>query len=281
MARSERKRQQAIQRKNTKRKHKQQVVRQQSAPRSRRAIAHAAAKWPLYECLMTKNWTDVDEIVQILVARRQEDGPIVVASFLVDLGCLGVKDAALASFETAVEYREEYRDILTGSQPMAKADLNLVAKVIREAVAYAHTLGFDPPRDFREAQILLRDADPDACPTPVPLGRDGKPYFVAGPYDDPLLIFDKLTKAVGPENFHYVVPIPLAVLPDELLEEVGVLEDPSLDDDEYLDELEEGDDWDEDDPEDEDEEVGDRPRDVPSPISVIARLADRLKRPRL
>jgi hypothetical protein len=41
----------------------------------------------------------------------------------------------------------------------------------------------------------------------VPLGKDGKPYFVAGPYDDARKIMAKLEKAVGRDGFHFIMPL--------------------------------------------------------------------------
>jgi hypothetical protein len=105
------------------------------------------------------------------------------------------------------EYRE-LRDGMKANQDMIKADINLVAKIIREAIAYAGELGFKPHRDYRDAILVLGDADPEVCDEPIPLGgKDGKPFFVAGPYDNVDRIMSKLTRKLGPDGFTYIVPI--------------------------------------------------------------------------
>ena len=104
------------------------------------------------------------------------------------------------------EYRE-LRDGMKANQDMIEADINLVAKIIREAIAYAEELGFKPDPDYRDAMLVLGDADPDACDVPIPLGKDGKPFFVAGPYDNVDQIMAKLTRKLGPEGFHFLVPL--------------------------------------------------------------------------
>jgi len=125
----------------------------------------------------------------------------------VDLGCLGVKSAFGRVFNTLREYRE-LRDGMMGRQDMVQADINLVAKIIREAITYAQDLGFKPDPDYRDAMPVLGGADPDACSTPVPLGsKDGKPLFIAGPYDNVDRIIAKLTRKLGPDGFYYMVPI--------------------------------------------------------------------------
>lgn len=50
-------------------------------------------------------------------------------------------------------------------------------------------------------------AAPDACEVRIPLGMDGKPFFVSGPYDNAPAVPAQLTQAVGASNFDYVVAI--------------------------------------------------------------------------
>jgi hypothetical protein len=204
--RSAKQRQKAHQRKVEKRK-KRHVARSRSASqRSSRAIVRASGSWPLYECWLTKEWQAEGTIIQILVARRSPQGQIAAGTFLVDLGCLGVKSAFGSLFDTQREYRE-LRDGMKARQDLIKADVNLAAKIIREGIAYAKDLGFNPDPDYRDAMPVLGDADPDACDLPIPLGKDGKPFFFAGPYDNAERIIAKLTRKLGPDGFHFMMPL--------------------------------------------------------------------------
>ena len=204
MAKKRTKRQQkARERKAAKRKARQS--RAPAAPQSDRGWLRRAANWPLYECLVTEAWREPGEIVQILVSRHSPRGQVAAGVFLVDLGCLGVKNAFGRVFSTRGEYAAELRNDIVARQEMMHADLNLAAKIIREGVAYARELGFRPNRDIRDAQLVLGDGDPDACDEDIPLGRDGKPFFVSGPYDNVDRILDKLTRKLGPDGFHYMV----------------------------------------------------------------------------
>ena len=202
---SSKRRQKARQRKEAKRKKKRAVARTRT--QSPRALLRASGDWPLYECLLTEEWQEEGAIIQILVARRSPSGQIAIGTFLVDLGCLGVKSAFASLFDTRREY-EELRNGMMSRQDMVKADLNLVAKIVREAIAYAQDLGFKPAPDYRDAMLVLGDADPDACDVPIPLGgRDGKPFFIAGPYDNVDRIVAKLTRKLGPDGFHFMFPV--------------------------------------------------------------------------
>lgn len=146
--------------------------------------------------------------MQILVARRSGSGQIAAGSFLVDLGCLGVKSAFASLLDSRFEYEQKLRRRITSQQSMMSADLNLIAKIIREGIAYARELGFSPDPDYRDAMAVLGDADPDACPDEIPLGgEDGKPLFIAGPYDDVPAIMAQLTKLCRPDGFTYLLPL--------------------------------------------------------------------------
>lgn len=215
---SAKRRQKARQRKAAKRKKKKRQGISSSSFQSARALLRASGDWPLHECLLPQEWQKEGAILQILVARRSPWGQIATGSFLVDLGCLGVKSAFGRVFNTRQEYRE-LRDGMIARQDLIQADLNLAAKIIREAIAYAQDLGFKPDPDYRDAMPVLGDADPDACDEPIPLGgKDGKPFFIAGPYDNVDRITAKLRRKLGPDGFHFLFPIggdEEVFLPDE------------------------------------------------------------------
>lgn len=218
MAQDPRKRQQKLQQKAAKRKSKRQelarVVSRLVVPSLRKA-----GDWPLHQVLLNEHWAKPQVLSQVIVARKAPNGYIATGNFLVDRGCLGVKNAfgkilSESEYQTFVRKLGEHQRLISG-------DLNLAAKIVRDAIAYARQFGFQPNRDTGQAMLVLGHAEPDRCTVKIPLGgEDGKPFFFAGPYDDADRIMARLTKAVGPGGFHYVLP----------------LADPNFfeDDDEYL-----------------------------------------------
>jgi hypothetical protein len=166
-----------------------------------------AAKWPVHEVLLSDGWDQQAALVTILVARRSPMSNKVAAGlFLVDLACLGVKSAQVKLIAGPAEYHAGLRAHALKIQPMAPAEFNLVAKIIATGLEYAANLGFKPDPVFAQVQHLLSGSDPAACATPVPTGGpEGKPFFVAGPYDDARRVVDQLTRTVGAGNFHYMV----------------------------------------------------------------------------
>ena len=166
-----------------------------------------AAEWPVYEVLLSRGWDQEAALITILVARRSfRSGKVAAGLFLVDLACLGVKNAQVVLFKDVAEYNAGLRAHALRLQPMAPADLNLAAKIILTGLEYATSLGFKPHPVFAQAQPLFSGADPAACQTPVPTGGpEGKPFFVNGPNDDVDRIMAQLRRAVGEGNFHYLI----------------------------------------------------------------------------
>jgi hypothetical protein len=172
------------------------------------AIPSTATTWPVLETLISSDWEEPGELVQILVARASNSGRVAAAAFLIDLGCLGVKNAMAIGFDSMVDYMN-FREDMTEVQDFKIADINLAARIIREAVRYARDLGFQPHRDLGKAMMILGSADPDApnvAGVEIPVGEeDGKPLFISGPHDNVRAILYKLTERCGPDGFHFAV----------------------------------------------------------------------------
>ena len=135
MPRDPRKHQKALMKKRSKQKAAAQHKSHQQAltSLSPQSIIRRARDFPVFECLVSDNWQKDDMgLVEILLARRQPDGDICFATYLVDKYCLGVKDT---------------------------------------------------------------------------FGKDGKPFFIAGPHDNAARILRQLEKTAGPGNYHYLAPL--------------------------------------------------------------------------
>jgi hypothetical protein len=169
------------------------------------SAVQAAAQWQIYECLISDEWTDTRQLTQVLLARQSPIGQIAVAAFVIDQGCLGAKDGLLRGFDSVVDYEVELRDKITQTQRFITCDPPLALKVIVESIDYAKALGFRPHRDAVRALNLFGDVDPQKCDVEIPVGdEDGKPFYMAGPYDDVENILRTLEKNAGTGNYHYL-----------------------------------------------------------------------------
>ena len=207
MALDARKRQQKLAKKTAKRK--AAVASKKSlgevgglVSRGRHALPAAGA--PMHECLVSDSLFDIG-IGNVIVSRKLPNGFIGAAFFLVDVFCLGVKDAFYDVLSPA-----EYDFRLSGLQheTFRAIDPTCARKLVEGAEAYARDLGFTPHADYQRARQIFGDLDATVCPTHYVFGKDGKPFFMSGPYDTPARcrrIIDTLTRHCGPEGFHFVV----------------------------------------------------------------------------
>lgn len=81
---------------------------------------------------------------------------------------------------------------------------------MREAAAWAATLGFVPHRDFAAAERLFGNVNADASGATFTFGREGKPFYMTGPNDTPARSRQRLaqlTKTVGAGNFDFMTVV--------------------------------------------------------------------------
>ncbi len=192
-----------------KRKAKRSSGRARLAPMGRKAILRRAAHWPGLGCWVNQGWRDPEKLNQVVVARRDPyTGEVFVCTVLLDRACLGAKNALVANFATAAEFRKELLEDIGKTQDLIEIELNLAAAIIRAGIDYAAQFGFRPHSDYREAAILLGDADPQAVTEEIAVGGpEGKPYYISGPYDNPEKIIAQLRRKVGPDGFHFLYAI--------------------------------------------------------------------------
>jgi hypothetical protein len=141
-----------------------------------------AEKWPVAQALVgDRLWAD--GIGHALIARRDSEGALIFAVFLVDVLCLGVKDAfwrvgSSADIEDMVNKMARF-------ETMGLVTSACLAKIVKGAVEFAQSLGFPPHPDYRHASMLLEGLDPSSCPSEFTFGRHGRPFYIQGPHETP------------------------------------------------------------------------------------------------
>jgi len=147
-----------------------------------------------------------DGIGWLVLARTLPSGLVGGSFFLVDVWCLGVKDAFFA-----INTPQKFADRMAASNedhPFVNIDPSVARKLLHDAVVYADSFGLAPSDGFAEAEAIFGDI-PLATET-FPFGKDGKPFYVSGPNDSPTRIrriLDTLVKRVGEGGFDYLVQV--------------------------------------------------------------------------
>ena len=143
-------------------------------------------------------------LVNVLVA-RDKGSSVSVCGYLVDVWCLGVKNALGPE---SVERRKlpEFTDWYFRSydEPPLAAPIDLVKHLVFGAIGYARELGFEPHPDFAGCVGHL---GPWEGSSDLTFGHEGKPMYIQGPYDDATRIVRTLRRSVGDGNFDYLCQV--------------------------------------------------------------------------
>ncbi len=70
----------------------------------------------------------------------------------------------------------------------------------RQPIEYAAQFGFQPHRDFKLAQNVLDPPDAHPRTGKVEFGKDGKPFYIAGPHDNVNAILRQLARTAGKDR---------------------------------------------------------------------------------
>ena len=141
-----------------------------------------ALKAPIYECWESESLYD-QGLGHVVITRRSGQSEILVAAFLVDMYCLGVKNALL---ELTSEHKyQQYIEGLRQRGGLISCHPTCARKLVEGAETYAQELGFSPHKDYKIAKKIFGDLDSAACPSTYVFGQNGKPFYIAGPNDSP------------------------------------------------------------------------------------------------
>jgi hypothetical protein len=142
-------------------------------------------------------------LVTVLVAVERGGTKVSACGYLVDVYCLGVKNALgprSLDRRKLPEFVHQYFD--SYPEPPVPAPLDLARHLVFGAVAYARDLGFEPHPDFAAAAPYL---EPWTGPSAITFGLNGKPSYVSGPYDDVASVMRTLGRSAGQGNFDVTV----------------------------------------------------------------------------
>jgi hypothetical protein len=158
---------------------------------------------PLHSCLLQNEMFE-SGVGMVILARKTGAHRVALAGFLVDVYCLGVKDALFREIDEAEI--ETIVDSLGITAPFEAVDPSYARKLLHDAVAYARSLGLEPPADYAAIEPLFGDVAADACEVQFQFGFQGKPLYVPGPSESPTQIrrrLDLLRRQLGADGFEF------------------------------------------------------------------------------
>ncbi len=172
-----------------------------------RMAVNQALQSPIYECWEPEQLFKGDQgIGTIVVSRKTPRNDILMSAFLLDIFCLGVKNAYIKLMS-----EEEYLlrlEHIRKHESLKSTHPSCARKLVEGAEEYAKNLGFSPHKDYQSARKIFGDIEGEVCPRSFEFGKDGKPFYIAGPNDSEAFtrkVVNQLIKKCGPDGSHYLV----------------------------------------------------------------------------
>lgn len=143
----------------------------------------------------------------VVVARFRGSGEMEAGVFLLDVFCLGAKNA----FYTRTSAADYDASLLARMLPAGNRkppDPPTARKLIEGAVAYAQNLGLAPHPDYKMACRVLGGIKSSDSTATFTFGEKGRPLFVQGPDDTPAFcqrVLNLLRARCGADGFHYLM----------------------------------------------------------------------------
>ncbi len=202
MAISEQQRQKKLAKKKQKRAN---VTRSPAASNASKMIT--ATDYPVHECLIPTNLFEAG-LGELVITRKLPGDNIAIAAFVLDVFCLGIKEAMFRALSEA-EYQDlKNRFTENGAREFRNVDPACGKQLLDGLVAYANDLGFSPHKDYHTAKGMFGNLEADACGETFSYGKDGKPFYMKGPFENQVQarkIIETLSKKCGDDGFAYVV----------------------------------------------------------------------------
>jgi len=145
----------------------------------------------------------------VIIIRHKSGGRIEAGVFLLDVYCLGVKNAFFNQFHES-EFDAFFEKMYDGRLTIENSGA-WGRKLVEGAVAYARNLGFAPHRDYKLGARVMGGISAKECEDTFTYGSEGKPFFISGPNESDAriqLILKALERKCGPKGSNFLIPMP-------------------------------------------------------------------------
>jgi hypothetical protein len=160
-----------------------------------------------HEALRSANLFD-SGLGHLVASRFRADGRVEAGFFLLDVFCLGVKDAGFHEFNSIADYEESLVDRLFPDGNSVRMTPEAARKLTEDAISYARGLGFSPAADCKKASRVFGGITTANCHEQFVFGQNDKPLYIKGPLDSPARV-ERILRALearcGEGGYHYIV----------------------------------------------------------------------------
>ena len=150
---------------------------------SSKSIIKNIRELPIHECLIQPGWQEKG-LATILISRKQPNNNLVFGVYLVDIYCLGLKDTLYKADISLQDYEGGIKGTLRKKSEYIECDIDLAHQIIYGAIEFARELGFEPHKDFKSSRYILEGPTEKYYSSDLEFGKNGEPYYIAGPDDN-------------------------------------------------------------------------------------------------
>lgn len=190
---------------------------QQPALSPYRFMREKARTLPIGKCYIAPPDWQESGMAHVIVSRLRPSGNLVMAAFLVDTFCLGVKDAGYHENITSSDF-EEYLNNYRKGMGLEEISYNEAHNIIYGAMAFAEEGGIKPAKEFDPAGYILEEDTEDIPLIEYDFGKNGKHFLVVNPDRKEMPYYHILKKNLG-DDFEFVMPYGEDVEEDEYEED--------------------------------------------------------------
>lgn len=169
-------------------------------------IRQKARTLPILGCWVNGGW-DTSGLANILLARSHTNGNVTLGLYLVDLNCLGVKDAHF-KFNIPRFELDELLAAMNERMEMVEVEYAMAHNIIFAGLEFAEDYGFMPHKVFSATtRFMLEEDDDEIELIEIDCGMNGKPVYMQGPFEsyrDVQKIIAQLNKTAGEGNYSIV-----------------------------------------------------------------------------
>jgi hypothetical protein len=162
-----------------------------------------AAGAPIQHCFLSADLFEIG-IGTMILARGVTRHHLAVGVFLLDVFCLGIKDAMFKSLES--DELAIYLEKTSAGSPPVSLQPSDARKLLRDLAAWSQSIGFMPHPDFTAVERIFGDISANESEADFPFGRDGKPVYIPGPFESATVVrrrVEQLKKHLGEGGFEF------------------------------------------------------------------------------
>lgn len=169
-----------------------------------RFMREKARTLPIGKCYIAPPDWQEEGMAHVIVTRVRPSGNLVMAAFLVDTFCLGVKDAGYHENMVPSDF-EGYLNNYKRGMGLEEISYNEAHNIIYGAMAFAEEGGIKPVKEFDPAGYILEEDTDDIPLIEYDFGKNGKHFLIVNSDRKEMPYYHILKKNLG-DNFEYVMP---------------------------------------------------------------------------